>query len=157
MEYEEGGEFACCGVFQSRFTDRLTRADEVMSLMGKKLLIRVIKEVGKGARSLLRLHTEINLPSRVKTLSQPSIRSFMVRTVKRGGKLEEEDMNKVIKRTQGKKRISRRSKYVNPESEASEDEAVPIRCPPPPERIFSRHIEVKSRAGQVTYWEWKAG
>ncbi len=51
MEYEEGGEFACCGVFQPKFTERLTRADEVMSSKGKGLLIRIIKEVGKGTRA----------------------------------------------------------------------------------------------------------
>ena len=110
-----------------------------------------MKEVGKGARGLLKLHTEINLPDRVKTLRKPSIKSYMVKM------LEAKTSSTIVNRKKGKKGISRRSKYVNPESEDSDDEDKPIRFPPPPERVFSRHIEVKNRAGQCTYWEWKAG
>jgi len=159
MEYEEGGEFACCGVFQPRFTEKLTRADEVMSSTGKKLLIRIMKEAGKGARGLLKLHTEINLPDRVKTLRQPSIKSYMVKIGNRTEELEVKTSCTIVNRKKGKKGTLRRSKYVNPESEDSDDddEEKPMRFPPPPERVYSKHIEVKNRAGQCTYWEWKAG
>ncbi len=156
MEHGEGGEFACCGVFQPRFIRRLTRADDVLSSTGKKLLVRIIKEVGRGARGLLKLHTEINLPVRVKALRQPSIKSFMVKL----GKSKDLDPiaeGQSLRSSQGHKRKTKRSRYVNPVSESSDDEDVTIRNPPLPGKVFSRHIEIKSRAGQVTYWEWKAG
>ena len=67
MEYGVGGEFACCGVFQPRYFEKLTRADAVLCRSDKSKVIKMIKEVGYGARSLLKLHSEINQPEKIKT------------------------------------------------------------------------------------------
>ena len=160
MEQGDGGEFACCGVYQPRFTSALIRADITLDLKVKRILIRLIKEIGYGARGLMKLHAEINSPERVKTFRQPLIKEFLKKREDRPrgneGPRDEPDLEGLKK---GNKRRTYHSKYSNPDSEESEDDSAAIRNPPTPEVIFARHINVRNREGSggVVYWEWKAG
>ena len=107
----------------------------------------------------MKLHTEINLPERIKTMRQPLIKEFMVRTK---GKLEpeiEELSQYTHKGNKGNKRGRNKSKYVNPDSDSSDSEPAVIRFPPHPKIIVSKYIKVvgNGKDGEVVYWEWKAG
>jgi hypothetical protein len=160
MEHGDGGEFACCGVYQPRFTSALIRADITLDLKVKRILIRLIKEIGYGARGLMKLHAEINSPERVKTFRQPLIKEFLKKREDRPRGDEgarDEPVLEGLKK--GNKRRTYHSKYSNPDSEESEDDSAAIRNPPTPEVIFARHINVRNREGSggVVYWEWKAG
>ncbi len=42
MEHGAGGEYACCGVFQPRFTELLTRADDTLTVKTRKLTVKLI-------------------------------------------------------------------------------------------------------------------
>jgi hypothetical protein len=61
-------------------------------------------------------------------------------------------------RAEGKRRI-RNFKYVNPDSDESDDEPAVIRFPPSPKLILSKYIDIRKgrENGGVVYWEWKAG
>ncbi len=145
MEHGPGGEYACCGVFQTRFTEGLTRADENLSPNDKIIIIRMIKEVGYGARSLMKLHSEINQPERISTMRQPLIKEFMVRLdigAQEGtNQLDCELIQKGDKRKY--KRTIRRSKYVNPCPDESDTETPVIMFPPSPSQVFSKYIAIK--------------
>jgi hypothetical protein len=163
MEYGEGGEYACCGVFQPRFYNALVRADDVLTHKKRKQLVRFIREVGYGARGLLKLHSEIIKPERVKAFRQPLIKEYMNKPSGKMGKGQgksprspgEDDGLLRIKRA---KRVHKISRYTNPESEESEDEEMVIRNPPSPEVIFSRFVRIRGGGnGDPMYWEWKAG
>ena len=120
----------------------------------------MIKEIGYGARSLMKLHTEINQPERIKTLRQPLIREYMVRTKdKQVPEIEEEPGQHIHKGNKGSKRGRNKSKYVNPDSDSSDSEPAVIRFPPHPKSIVSKYIKVvgNGKDGEVVYWEWKAG
>ena len=119
----------------------------------------MIKEVGYGARGLLKLHSEIIRPERVRSLRQPLIKEFMSVT-KRGQKpragKEPDDEHKGNNVNKSKK--SRTSRYTNPDPDPSDDEEVVIKNPPSAGRIFAEFISVKGGGnGQPIYWEWKAG
>ncbi len=131
-----------------------------LDLKVKKILIRLIKEIGYGARGLMKLHAEINSPERVKTFRQPLIKEFLKKKeVHPRRNKEPKDGHDIESLKKGKNSRASHSKYTNPDSEESEDETVRIRNPPAPEVIFSRHINVRNLGGSggVVYWEWKAG
>jgi hypothetical protein len=158
MEHGAGGEFACCGAFQPRFTELLTRADVVLTSNARKLTIKFIKEVGYGARGLLKLHSEINQPERIKNFRQPLIKEFMIKIKKGQGLDDRAGPLGVSRRTWTNKVNERISKYSNPDPEQGEDEEAVIRNPPAAKEIFSEFFSVKRGGnGQPIYWEWKAG
>ena len=58
-----------------------------------------------------------------------------------------------------KRRVRNYSKYVNPDSDESDDEPAVIRFPPSPKLILSKYIDIRKgrENGGAVYWEWKAG
>ncbi len=158
MEHGAGGEYACCGVFQPRFTELLTRADVTLTIRTRKLTVKLIKEIGYGARGLLKRHAEIVLPERVRSFRQPLIKEYMTKTK---GRHEPEDRTEQARSGEGKrinKSKQRTSRYANPGPKPSGDEEVVIKNPPSVRKIFADYVSVKGGGnGQPVYWEWKAG
>ena len=153
-----GGEFACCGAFQPRFTEQLTRADDVLSMNSRKVTIKFIKEVGYGARGLLKLHSEINQPERIRSFRQPLIKEFMIKAKRGHGPDDPAGPIGACKRTRTNKVNERISNYSNPDPDQGEDEEAVIRNPPTAEKILAELVSVKGGGnGQPIYWEWKAG
>ena len=153
METEEAGEYACCGVFLPVFISTLTRADHEMGKKEKNRALKLLKEIGRGAREILKVHSGVSMAARSVELRQTSIKSFMK---------EAEDADKDPETTEKKKRKKRtpRSKYVNPgrdsDNEEDEDKAPRIKNPPNPEIVFKRYIEttvVGERGGGMSYTE----
>ena len=88
METSEGGAYAACGVFLPSFLEKLTRADKELSKSTKTKLMRFLREIGKGARQILKIHRDIcTVESRVE-LHQTSIKNFLV---KKPGKEKDND------------------------------------------------------------------
>jgi ribonuclease HI len=78
MEVCEDGAYAACGVFLPGFLDRLTKADEDLSKKKVRTLNKLLKEIGRGARNMLRIHRELNDKRIGRELNQQSIKSFLV-------------------------------------------------------------------------------
>jgi hypothetical protein len=169
METAQDGAYAACGVFLPGFLDKLTRADQELTKAELQKLNRFLKEIGKGARQILKIHRELS-EMKVRTeLYQTSIKSFLEK--KRvdlvGGDCDCEDEDRPQgKKNKIKKRKGHRSIYVNPGRESdsgsdSDSEGTPrIKNPPSPSTVlrkfFVYNIE-KGPFGGVIYWEWKAG
>ena len=109
----------------------------------------------------MKLHAEINLPERIKVQRQPLIKEYMVELGTKASKKvgHQGSHNQVIKGDKGKKKRTRKSKYVNPDSDESDDETASIKFPPSPKLILSKYIDIRKgrENGGVIYWECKAG
>ncbi len=69
-----------------------------------------------------------------------------------------DEREQIQKGNKSKKRRIRNFKYVNPDSDESDDEPAVIRFPTSPKLILSKYIDIrKGRDGGVIYWKWKAG
>jgi hypothetical protein len=158
MEHGAGGEYACCGAFQPRFTEQLTRADVVMTSKIRKLTLKFIKVVGYGARGLLKCHSEINQPERVRSFRQPLIKEYLTKAKGKQGPDDRADPAGGGRGTGANKVKVRTPRYINPDPELSEDEDAAIRNPPSAGKVFVEFVSVKGGGnGQPIYWEWKAG
>ena len=167
MRQEELGEYACCGIFTPDFINHLSRGGEVMTQKDKTRLNRLLREIGKGAREILRVHTGINIATRTEDLRQTSIKSFLRVAPSLPEDDSEDDEGRI--RNRRKKRNTRRSQFANPVEEATEDsqdsneEEKRIRIKnPTPTRIIIRNFLSFKRVlgrgmGSDIYWEWKAG
>ena len=79
METAEDGAYAACGVFLQGFLDKLTRADDQMTKPQKAKINRFLKEIGRGARQILKIHRGLCENRAAVELNQTSIRTFLVK------------------------------------------------------------------------------
>ena len=168
METAEDGAYAACGVFLQGFLEKLTRADDQLTKAQKTKMNRFLKEIGRGARQILKIHRGL-CENRVSVeLNQTSIRSFLVKkpTPVTGSDEESETDGKVNKASnkKNKKREKKRSRYVNPDtssdSDKENDNTPRIKNPPSTSTILRKYFHYNIRRGnmgEVVYWEWKAG
>ena len=160
------GEYEACGVFLPGFLDRLTRADEDLTKKQVKILSKILKEIGRGARNMLRIHREINDKRIGRELNQKSIKSFLVSSSlsrKTTDGDSETSSQPAAQEKKKQKSSSKRNKTQQPESdtEGSDDDGAPrIKNPPSSRTIlrnFFSYIMVKVEGRDIVYWEWKAG
>jgi hypothetical protein len=169
METAEDGAYAACGVFLQGFLDKLTRADVQMTKTQKSRINRFLKEVGRGARQILKIHRGLCEDRATVELNQTSIKSFLVKMPKHGDRCEEDggsdaDGEVVKVNNIKKKKQKKRSIYVNPDtssdSDSEGDKTPRIKNPPSTSTILRKyfHLNIKKGVrGEVVYWEWKAG
>ena len=167
METAEDGAYAACGIFLPSFLDKLTRADQELTKQQKARLNRFLKEIGKGARQILKVHRGLSEIKASVELNQTSIKNFLVKKSLPVPPSEdsgsEGDGGKNYKKKKNRKKI-KRSIYVNPisssDSDSEHDDAPRIKNPPSTSFILRNYFNYNVRGGvwgEVVYWEWKAG
>jgi hypothetical protein len=125
-----------------------------------------MREIGKGAREVLSVHTGINAVNRSVELRQVSIKSFLTKSAV---ETDSED-SEGEPRPRRRRRVVRRSKFANPthmdtssssEEEGNIEKRVKLKNPIPTIRVIKEYLTNRvmlgGGVGRVSYWEWKAG
>ena len=61
MREDAGGEIACCGTFRCDLVNQIPHADQSISDVETKWILKLLKTIAAGTRRLLRLAAEIQL------------------------------------------------------------------------------------------------
>jgi hypothetical protein len=61
MREDAGGEIACCGTFRCDLVNQIPHADQSISDVEAKWILKLLKTIAAGSRRLLRLSAEIQL------------------------------------------------------------------------------------------------
>jgi hypothetical protein len=166
MNSERLGGYACCGVFLPAFLDSLSRADDILSKKDRTRLNKLLREIGKGAREILRVHTEINIINRAVDLRQLSMVPFLVKSKNMGDDEGEMGQGKAKARPKTGRKAKGAKKRPPPESDeennrpGDNNKEEKLKTPVSYKKVASfimRRTVLGGGVGRVTYWEWKAG
>jgi hypothetical protein len=115
MKNNEGGEYAICGVFQTRLTDILYMGNMELRDGEDRTLMRILRVIGEGAREMIKLYVEIKgVDVAIRELRQTNLVGYFGRGGKgvEWNKLKERAGANNIKGGNGKKRKKRKSTVV---------------------------------------------
>ena len=129
---------------------------------------RFLKEIGRGARQILKIHRGLCENRVAVELNQTSIKSFLVKRPgpETGSGDDASDADGKLIRTNNKNKTKQRKKsiYVNPDtssdSDTDEENTPRIKNPPSTSTILRKYFHyniTRGGSGEVVYWEWKAG